>query len=250
MRTITRLAMAVRLAKKFSLAEWGLEGLAAGRTVTLYHGSSRSFKRFDLSKSRDELVENFYGKGIFLSPSKVIARRYSSANRNMGLDPSVIGELKSRNKGAGEFLEALYRQGRGAWPDTYEGMEALEQRLGGVDGNDLMDIASYIEGSKVELGASDAPMLFSQSSGAPDWLYDGLDALGLDSSKYRPKIYTVSVRVNNPLITASASAAKKARSKGYDSVVFYGSNLVDGVPEVAVFDPSKVKITKVESAWD
>jgi hypothetical protein len=54
------------------------------------------------------------------------------------------------------------------------------------------------------------------------------------------------VTVSNPLVTANKAQASKARSKGFDSVVFYGSDLVDGVPEVAVFSPRNVKVRNIE----
>ena len=261
-----RLARRYLYAKQpFDLAMNGLKGLDEGRTVTLYHGTTKSFDRFDLDQSRDELVNDFYGKGIFLTPSKKVAWEYANANRNMGLDPSIIGELKRKNKHAGAFLESLYRLGfEGAWEtvlpesiyeeETPEGSDPpaaiayreFEDSLKGIDPNTLNDIAGYIEGSKVKPLGGGSTNIFSTSSGAPEWLYDDLDEVGLNSSVYRPKVYTVGVTVQNPLITASASEAKKARANGYDSVVFHGSRLVDGVPEVAVFSPRNAKIQKVE----
>jgi hypothetical protein len=88
--------------------------------------------------------------------------------------------------------------------------------------------------------------IFDMTTGLPDYAYKYLDEIGLDSKTYRPKVYTVTVTVKNPLITANDSAAKAARHKGYDSVVFYGRDLVQGVPEVAVFNPSNVKVKHIE----
>jgi hypothetical protein len=47
-------------------------------------------------------------------------------------------------------------------------------------------------------------------------------------------------------VTKSQSAARKARSQGYDSVFYYGTDLVKGIPEVAVFRPQDVKIRRIE----
>ena len=78
-------------------------------------------------------------------------------------------------------------------------------------------------------------------------MFDALDRLGLDSSEYRPKVYTVEVSgLDRVLVTRSKAEAGKAKAKGYDAVVFCGSDLVDGVPEVVVFDPSNVRVTKVD----
>jgi len=208
-----------------------------------------------MARSRSELVDNYYGVGIFLTPSKAVAEKYANANRNIGFDPDIIDDLKRKNKAAGEFMEDLYHRGTDAWDTLIEKAKiafpkvdpgvAVDTYLG-VDSNLVGDVCGYIIGSEIKPLGTDAPTLFSQSSGAPDWLYDDLDALGLDSSKYRPKVYTVVVTVSNPLITASKSQAKSARKKGYDSVVFYGADLVSGVPEVAVFNQNHVKIRKIE----
>ena len=170
-------------------------------------------------------------------------------------ETSSSGPHKLENKAAGEFMEDLYHRGTDAWDTLFEVAKAALPKVDpgvavdtylGVDSNLVDDVCGYIIGSKIKPIGTDAPTLFSQSSGAPDWLYDNLDTLGIDSSKYRPKIYTVVVTVSKPLITASKSQAKSARQKGYDSVVFYGSDLVAGVPEVAVFSHSNVKIRKIE----
>jgi hypothetical protein len=249
-----------RAAKTLELSHYGLEGMTEGRPVTLYHGTTRTFTSFDLGKSRTELVNKFYGSGIFLVPSKRVAVEYAGANRNTGLEPDIIGHLKSRNSKAGAFLESLYKHGdEKGWADLIQAVGVanpgeqypanLVDEYLGVDANTVGDIAAYIEGTKVKKlggGGDSFVNIFDTSTGAPSWLYDELDQVGLDSSVYRPKVYTCDVHVKNPLITASKSEAKSARQKGYDSVIFHGSDLVGGVPEVAVYDPSNVKIKHVE----
>ena len=234
-----------------------LEGLLSGEPTVLYHGTTRSFRAFDMSKSRGELVDKFYGAGIFLTPSKRVAEKYANANRNIGFDPEIIDDLRQKNAMSGEFLARLVEIGDDAWEEAFdkirsEGVEylgpELESRLG-VDPNSLGDLAGYIVGSKVKSsGGGDGPLNFfaPASTGAPDWLYDLLDDLGLDSTVYRPKVYTVSVQVENPLVTSSSSEAKRARTKGYDSVVFFGPKRIDDVPEVALFSSRNARILGVE----
>jgi hypothetical protein len=253
------------VAKALNLHEYDLAGLTEGRPVTLYHGTTKLFRTFDMAQSRDELVDRFYGKGIFLTPSKRIAEKYAEANRNIGFDPSIIADLKRKNPSAGQLLQALYQKGREGWVDYWkesgfwrddpppgEGQldsEGFDKHLKGVDANTLGDIAGYIIGSKTKpLGADDdgTSNIFNMSTGAPSWLYDELDAVGLNSKVYRPKVYTVAVTVDNTLVTASKAQAARAQSKGYQCVVFYGSGLVDGVPEVAVFNPRNVRIKHIE----
>lgn len=251
-----------RAAKSIELSHYGLEGMPEGKPTTLYHGSTKLFRRFDINTSRDELVNKFYGRGIFLSPYKWVAERYADANRNIGFDPSIIDDLKRKNPRAGWFLNLLYKGGDDVWLDAIKEAgfwkddpgpgEAAVDHVGfqnylGVDPNDLTPIAQYTVGSAVKpLGDDSALSLFSTATGAPSWLYDTLDEVGLNSKVYRPKVYTVTVKVRNTLVTASKSQARGARSKGYDSVVFYGSDLVGGVPEIAVFDPRNVRINKIE----
>jgi hypothetical protein len=246
------------------IAEWHLEGLTNGTPVTLYHGTTRTFRTFDPSTVRDELVNQYYGRGIFLTPSKRVAVQYADANRNIGFPPSIIGEMARKNSTAGGLMQALFDHGPEGWdifwkangfwiaddpkfPEGRPDMPAFDQALQGLDANDIQDVADYILGSASKpLGGDDPVNIFNTRTGMPGYLYDTLDSLGLNSKIYRPKVYTVSVTARNPLVTKSKSQASKARSKGFDAVVFYGADLVAGVPEVAVFDPRAVKVRKIE----
>jgi hypothetical protein len=264
--SILRVAARTLLAKKpLNLSLYGLEGLTTGQPTTLYHGTTKLFRVFDMNRSRDELVNKFYGRGIFLTPSKRVASKYADANRNIGFDVDIIEDLKKKNPNAGKFLQAVYDKGPDGWehfmeengflrenPPPGEGRLDIEgfQKFLGVDPNSLGDLAGYILGSKtkpVSMGGDNTlDLLMNTGTGAPSWIYDNLDEVGLDSKTYRPKIYTVVATVENTLVTASKPEARKARSKGYDCVVFHGSDLVDGVPEVAIFDSKKVKVRKIE----
>lgn len=239
-----------------NLDHWDIGGLLRGEPVTLYHGTTKSFRTFDLSKSRKELVNSYYGIGIFLTPREFVADKYAYANRNIGFDPDIIDDLRAVNPKAANVLKTMYDLGDASWdlwtpaffgvvPEEYG--DTLQAYGGGIDPNTLMDVCQYIIGSKMKPSSGDdGPMLFNQSTGLPHWVYDILDQIGLDSKKYRPKMYTVSVTVEKTLVTKSKSQARGARAKGYDCVVFYGSDLVEGVPEVVVYDPHKVRITHVE----
>ena len=240
----------------------GLGDLVRGGSATLYHGTTRQFQRFDAAHIRHDLINRFYkAPGIFLTPRKVVAEVYAQAARNSTVHASVVDDLTRRNRGAGEVLGRLVREGRDAWdglfedaraafPDAANPVEALERMTGGVDPNTLMDIAGHVEGSKYT-DAPEAETLFDLwggvPKGTPSYIFDDMDAVGLDSSEYRPKVYTVSVSgLDRVLVTRSKPEAEKARSRGYDAVVFCGTDLVDGVPEVVVFDPAKVRVTRVE----
>lgn len=244
------------------LRDYGLEGLLQGEPVTVYHGTTRMFRHFDLKHARPELVNAYYGVGIFFVPDKGVARQYADANRNMGFPPSLVGDLTSRNRRAGAFLQGLVERGRDVWDDyTRESLklepgddygDAVQEAAGGVDPNTLSDIAGWVLGSKFRGLPQDEGFtnIFSTSTGMPGYAYDSLDEVGLDSFDYRPKVYTVRLSgCERVLVTKKKPEARSARARGYDAVVFCGSDLVGGVPEVAVFDPSKAKVLKVEPAY-
>jgi hypothetical protein len=263
-KTSTRVAQRyVQALNTIKLEDWGLEGMLTGKAVPMYHGTTRLFHSFDISQSRAELVNSYYGAGIFLTPSKRVAVQYAEANRNMGFPPSIIDDLKRKNPMGAEFLKTLYDHGMDGWeifwkehgfwienPPAGVGqvdMAAFEAALGVTDSNIFNDVAEYIVGSKVGYNGGDSgnPLLNS-GTGTPGYVYDDLDQLGLNSKVYRPKVYTVSVTVSNPLLTNSQAKARKAKSQGYDSVVYFGPDLVGGVPEVAVFSPKNAKVRRVE----
>lgn len=254
----------------FDPAWYGLDGFVAGKPTTLYHGTTASFRRFDPGKSRTELVGRFYGSGIFLTPDKRVAWDYADANRNIGFPPSLVDDLKKANPNAGWFLEQLVKHGYSkAYDDLLadppfpagDGLyTALDRWLKGADPNTLGDISEYVLGSKSqggppsEIGSGlddDVGGLLDMlggggSTGAPDYIYDALDEVGLDSTKYRPKVYTVRATAKNPLVTDSQAEARKAKARGHDAVIYHGPQTVRDIPEVALFDPRNAKITKVE----
>ncbi len=246
------------LAGTFDAASWDLEGLLEGRAVRLYHGTTNSFTAFDIKHARLELVDRYYGAGIFLTPSLKVAWQYAYANRNMGFPESIIDDLAKRNGSAAKVLRLMYEQGAAVWDKDLsmealgakdgEFMEALNRATGGVDANILQDICPWIIGSKMKPLSGNDPVMFlsTQGTGMPSYVYDNVDEIGLDSKTYRPKVYTVMVQSAKTLVTASKAEARKAHRKGYEAVIYHGSDLVGGVPEVAVFDATKVRIEAVD----
>ena len=242
---------------------YGLDGMLRGEPVTVYHGTTASFRQFSTSHVRTELVNKFYGGGLFFTPSERVARQYADANRNIGFPTSLVDDLRSKNRKAGAFLRGLCERGTDFWDDlTRESLglsegddytEAVQEVAGGVDPNTLADLSHWVIGSKRDAPSLDGGFvdIFSTSTGMPDYVYGMLDEIGLESFDYRPKVYTVRLSgLGRVLVTKKKPEARQARARGYDAVVFCGSDLVGGVPEVAVFDPSKAKVVKVELAWE
>jgi hypothetical protein len=93
-----------------------LSGLAIGQPTTLYHGTTASFREFDPAKCRRDLVDSYYGAGIFLTPSWDVAARYAWAARNAHLPASILDDLEARNGPAGRFFRLLHaRHGPEVW---------------------------------------------------------------------------------------------------------------------------------------
>lgn len=231
--------------------------MANGTPVTLYHGTTADFTEFK-DRSRKELVDQYYGGGLFFTPDKKVAWKYAYADRNMPLPKTVIKDIARANPKAGLALALMFKHGR---EDTWD---ILAKQFGtqdftemqaaiGANLNDLMDLSKYIPGSRVKLFEDDTPddlSVLMGGGGIRPPFYSTLDDLGVDSRKYRPKVYTVKVKTTNPLVTDSQSKARSAKSKGYDSVVYYGPQTVSGIAEVAVFNPNAVSIVGVEVDTD
>lgn len=248
------------------LSYYGLDQFVTGKPVVLYHGTTAQLTSFDIAKSRKELVDKYTGTGIFLTPSKRVAWDYATSSRNKGFPETLVDDLKKVNGPAGEFLEFLVKHGQPGWemfwkkhgllrdnPPPGEGQldsEKFKSILGNADPNTVMDVAQHVLGTAYEAPQGDDNGLLDlfggTSSGTPDWLYNSLDELGLDSSRYRPKVYKVSAHATRVLVTSDKEEAKTAFASGYDAFVFTGEDLVDGVPEVAILDGSQVNILDVE----
>lgn len=247
-----------RVLAGLELSHYGLDGLMRREPVTLYHGITAMFRRFDMAKVRKVLVDDFYGEGMFFSPTKSVAWKYARANRNIGFPETIVDDMRSKNPVAGEYLGMLVDMGRDAWdafcvkhrlvgPDESPDYGAIRDMVG-VDPNILADIAQYVIGTKYDRLADNDPAssLFGESTGMPSYMYENAADVGLDPKDYCPKVYTVVVTAENPLVTKNLSQAARARAKGFDCVVYWGKHAVSNVPEVAVFDPGQIKIVKIE----
>lgn len=259
LRNVERLVCA---GSEVDLSHWStLMLIIKGKPSILFHGTTATFKKFDIRYSRKELVNPYYGVGIFLTPDYDVADRYAHAARNSLLPKSVISDFSKVNPVGGRLMALLYnkghRRGFDEFIDEYlddDGSifdEKMTRALKGVDPNDISDVSEYIEGSKNKpLGSnSDFVNIFNmQPSGIPETVLDLLDDMGVDGNKYRPKRYMVKTNLKNPLVTDNRNEARSAKNKnlGYDCVIYHGPGIVGGVPEVAVYDPRKLTIVNVK----
>jgi hypothetical protein len=229
-----------------------------GKPVIAYHGTTRLFSKFDMGYARESLVNKYYGAGFFFSSSESVAWMYAEGNRNVGFDEGIVEDLKKKNRRAGELMEALVREGVDAWEGFLEkhGVESLVDLEGyiKVDPNDVADLAGYVLGSKVvPIGMRDeVEQVFDVlhgggSRGTPDWIFNVIERLGLSRMRYEPKVYKVELRATNVLVTGDRGKAKKARQNGFDGLVYTGSDLVRGVPELVVYNPSQIRILDIKT---
>lgn len=85
------------------------------------------------------------------------------------------------------------------------------------------------------------------SRGTPDWIFNVIERLGLNRMRYEPKVYKVELRATNVLVTGKRSEARKARQNGFDGLVYTGSDLVRGVPELVVYNPNQIRILDIKT---
>lgn len=230
-----------------TLKYYNLQRFVEGGWVTLYHGTVAHFNKFDMSYVREELVNSFYGKGIFFTPSKEIAWEYALANRNYGLPSSVIEEVSRQYPKAGAFMLLQHEVGYSASWDVLVsmGFDFALDTLDGLDPNNVSDVVPYI------IGAQDPVIqeqtLFGSRLMVPDYIFETLEEWGIDTTPYKPKVYVCLCRASNVLVTNNMSEAKRAPKQGYDGVVYHGSQLVGGVPEVAIHNSKNIKILRVDT---
>lgn len=222
------------------LEDMGLEKLLTGQSLILYHGSSRKFDAFDAEKTRTDLVDLYYGSGLFFVSREDIAWDYAHAARNADLPVSVVDDVERAHPEIGRFMRRSMVSGGLEWPEEWAHLPQREIDLF----YEAASVVPYVEGSRVPCTRLSAfEELLGATPGITLSAYKGLhELLGKKAEDYFPRVYMAIVKARNPLVTNELDVARVARRDGYDSVVYFGDHAVGGVPEVAVFDPSQVTI--------
>ncbi len=225
----------IEIAKEYfseldDMSKWILESIISNKSSVLFHGTNRDFDEFDISKNRSDLNKNFYGDGIFLTPSDDVAWKYANANRNSYFDVTLIDDIKKVNREAGIFLEELYKIGREAFTIPKNDMK---NEFGGIDGNDLADISEVIEGSAtIETPEFTSQDIFGTSDNGIMYYHIEFlnDNFNLD---YRSKIHTYKIKpinIHDILITDDFTEAKNSSKEVV--IVVNHSELVNNIPEI------------------
>jgi hypothetical protein len=224
-----------------------------GRPVPIFHGTAALFHRFSADAHRTVLNDEYQGDGFHFSPDESVAERYSNASRNQcfnkarmyaALEATMPALLTSTFK---TVVEHGYDQ-------TWELPEDQIRKIldcavdHGIDINDLLDLAEYVEGSRYHHGRkfNDPGELHALLGGGgglylPDHAIQSAVELGLRSAVPDRRVIACYLKVEKPMRTNSPARAKTARAKGFDGVLYTGKGTVAGVPEWIVYDPSQIK---------
>lgn len=222
-----------------------------GEPMVVYHGTNADFTEFAWSANRSSLNENYQGDGFHFSEDPRIASRYAEAARNNQINKTRIFAEVDRVMPplAARTFKAVVNEGYGAaWDLPQDEINAIlrESDEAGIDLNDLLDIAEYVEGSNYHKGRDqrfDAGMIFG-GSGAheiSEWVRDNAVRLGIDAAMPQNNVIPVYLRAENVLYISDRDGARNAQANGYDAVYYSGPGTVGGVPEWVVFRPEQIK---------
>jgi len=213
----------------------------------LYHGTNKNFDSFDTSKAKTVRNDKLgMGDGIYLTKSKDVAEKYADAQANQYFDKDIINELKQIDPEAGEFLEFYCSRpfGEGWDDDRIKKSRILDDR--GVDVNRLVDIAEYVEGSKVNEGQDDNDGfvdIFGGVSTLPGYIIEEAQKLGIKKNLPRRSIIHVVVAPETVIETDEIETAKNSDA---DMIIFTGSGTVDNEPEYVIKNPNIIRKTQRE----
>jgi hypothetical protein len=248
-------------------------------TITLYHGTNRSFSKHSLEKSRTELNNKFQGDWICYTPSESVAWKYANAARNQCIEKESFFE-ETENYLNNNFpdeklnlfiietfkilMNDIFDEAWDIIPDKYskafnipsdvaskhffDRLREYETIDPGFDFNDFYDVLEFVEHSK--FGKSyDINNLFNVFNKTveeiPDYVIKFLKPKGYEKSIPEPKIIKSDVTANNILKTDSREEAKEAREKGYDLVIYSGPDCVDDAPEYLIANVNQIAMREI-----
>jgi hypothetical protein len=242
--------------------------LHSGKPITVYHGTTSDFKTFDAKYMRDELLNQsqYIGAGFFFAVSEATAYKYADSGRNSVITYDEVFPLlkKGLPSEVYQYANHLYRHG---WDDKLTEMMMEKAPSGmtrgeyldtiGIDMNDVVEVVDAIHGSHGMSKAQadtlgDLFSMFSGSSSSGRYAVAySLENLGISPDPILPKVLTCKVRANNVKLVRDLKEAKSARREGYDAIVWYGGeHLVNGEPEVVIFDAKNIQVTNIEIIKD
>lgn len=223
---------------------------AQGEPLVVYHGTAADFSEFSATKHRSILNDQYQGDGFHFTADPDVAGRYAEASRNQFLNKEKALLLVAQKLPplAAKIFKAVVDEGyAAAWAIPIEEVRTIidESAQAGIDLNDLLDIAEYVEGSNYNKGREpqfDASMIFGGNHHyLPDWVRKSAVLFGLDDALPSPAIMPVYLKVERLLRTDDREQARSAQANGYDGVFYTGDHTVGGQPEYIVFNPEQIK---------
>lgn len=239
----------------------------------LFQGTNRQFDKHSEKHHRTPLNDNYQGDWFCFTASKDVAWKYADAARNQNLNRELFFEdlknilNKSQNPdrdyiyqlcenivslGYDEGFDAIYQQIKNdkktEEPEHYLFHQVIHNICNELDFdfNDLCDLLEYVEGSKYNHNHDDinfiANLLNAQIEYLPHYLVDDMKLMGFDKSIPQPRIIECEISATKILTTNNPSEAKKAKSLGYDLVIYNGDGTVDGEPEYLVLSPQQISL--------
>lgn len=222
-----------------------------GRPLVGYHGTGADVTEFAESAMRSSLNEKYQGDGFFFSEDPRVASMYAGSARNGQIKKERIFAEVDRvmPPRAARIFKAVVTDGyEAAWDLPQDEINAIlrEADEAGIDLNDLLDIAEYVELSNYHKGRDqqfDAGMIFGGSGATEvsDFVRDKASRLGIDAALPQNNVMQVYLRAEKVLYTSDREEARNARANGYDATYYTGEGTVGGVPEWVVFSPDQIK---------
>jgi hypothetical protein len=244
--------------------------LHSGNPITVYHGTYSNFKSFDAKYMREKLLNqpDFVGNGFFFTISKRVAEKYADSRRNSLIFFDEVFPILKKNlpREIYEYAVHYYHHG---WDDNLNDLikSRTPRSMGtfeyfdsfGLEINTLFyGIIDEIEDShgvtqRQEDALAEVMGFFNPSSPSSgrEEIASLLEEIGINGDSLRPKIYTCKVRAENVKLVKDLVEAKRAWREGYDAIVWAGGDhLIEEEPEVVIYNPKNIHITKVEVIRD
>lgn len=221
-----------------------------GKPLLVYHGTAEDFDTFSERAHRSVLNRKYQGDGFHFSDDPGIASSYADAARNQFLNKAKAYAAVDASVPplTAAMFKAVVEDGYStAWdiPDADVRAVIDEADKAGIDINELLDIAKWVEGSNYDKGSEqhfDAGMIFGGAAKwLPDYIRESAAKFGMADAVPKQAVIPVYLKAEKVLRTSSQRAARRAQADGYDGVYYTGPDTVRGQPEWIVFRPNQIK---------
>lgn len=220
---------------------------ANGKPQVFFHGTHTAFKTFDASRHRSILNKRYQGDAFHFTKSSSVASQYASAARNQLFRQQDLFAAADQALPLpmAELLKGMVLEGDAIW-DKFTGEQIRDlsdfARASGIDLNDLMDIADYVEGSASARPSNEINLFATHHDrDMPEHVKVDAIALGLGDAIPAPVVMPVFLKCENTLYTDDRNQARRAEQNGYDSVCYTGHDIVGGEPEWMVFSSNQIR---------